>query len=161
HGLSLQAQCDPAWADEIKALATAIAGAKADPLRCELACRIAAAQIDVERARAVRRELLPRALAEPEGIKRLAAIDFYERCALAPRKAAIRDFDAAPDLVETNPTFTNLKFVKTNPSRNPRRPSLRGARPRAHYRVAALAARFARQRGAGRRSAIPCRILVL
>ncbi len=48
-------------------------------------------------ARAARRELLPRALAEPKGVKRLGAIDFYERCALARRKAAIRDFDAAPD----------------------------------------------------------------
>src|SRR5262249_36943973 len=64
---------------------------------------------------------------------------------------------------KTNPTFTNLKFVKTNPSRNPTRPSASGARRRArfrasvrraHYRVAALAARFARQRGAGRRSAM-------
>ena len=112
HGLSLQARCDPAWAGEIEALAAAIAGAGADPLRCELAGRIAAAQIDVQRARAVRRELLPRALAEPEGIKRLAAIDFYERCALARRKAAIRDFDAAPDFVKTNP-----RFVETNPTR--------------------------------------------
>jgi len=134
HGLNLQARCDAAWADEIKALAAAIAGAEADPLRFELAGRIAAAQIDVQRARAARRELLPRALEEPKGIKRLAAIDFYERCALARRKAAIRDFDAAPDFVETNPTF-----VKTNPSRNPRRPSPSGARPR----------------GAGRRLAIP------
>ena len=119
HGLSLQARRDGAWADEIKALAAAIAGAKPDPLRLELAGRIAAAQIDVARARAARRELLPRALAKPNGIKRLAAIDFYERCALARRKAAIRDFDAAPDFVETNPTF-----VQTSPSRNPRRPSL-------------------------------------
>src|SRR5262249_5346420 len=122
------------WAEEIKALAAAIAGAKADPLRHELAGRIAAAQIDVARARAARRELLPRALEERNGIKRLAAIDFYERCALARRKAAIRDFDAAPVFVKTTP-----RFGKPHPSRNPRRPSPGGARPR----------------GAGRRLAIP------
>ena len=38
HGLTLPACCDPAWSDEIKALARSIAGEDADAERLELAC---------------------------------------------------------------------------------------------------------------------------
>src|SRR5262249_28461174 len=50
---------------------------------------------DIVRVRDARRALWPAALEAPDGIKRLAAIDYYERIALAGRARAIRDFEAA------------------------------------------------------------------
>jgi hypothetical protein len=57
HGLTHSAAGDPGWSNEIKALAHSIAGADASPGRCELACRVAEAQIDVMRARRARTDL--------------------------------------------------------------------------------------------------------
>lgn len=54
HGLNLPALRDPALADEIAALAREIAGPHAGARRFELACRIAAAQIDLVAPRAAR-----------------------------------------------------------------------------------------------------------
>ena len=94
HGLNVPASRDPVCTAEIAALARLIAGEGRDTLRYQRACAIAAAQIDVVRVRDARRELWPSAL-EPDGIKRLAALDYYERIALTRRGRAIRDFDAA------------------------------------------------------------------
>jgi hypothetical protein len=97
HGLNLPARYDPSRSGEIDALAGVIAGADAGAERRELASRIAAAQIDVERARRARLDLYPQALRERDAIARLAAIDRYEGRALSLRKRAMRDFDDAPD----------------------------------------------------------------
>ena len=104
HGLNLTAECDPARADEIAALALIIAGPDAPALRLGLAWRVAAAQIDIVRVRRAKCDLFPVA-GEPGGLERFAAMDFYERRALTRRRAAIRAFDAAfrPAFVKTNP----------------------------------------------------------
>src|SRR5688572_1535334 len=96
HGLNLPARYDPSRSGEIDALARVIAGADAGADRLELASRIAAAQIDVERSRRARLDLYPQALRERDAIARLAAIDRYEGRALSLRKRAMRDFDDAP-----------------------------------------------------------------
>ena len=101
HGLNLPARYDPTRAAEIVALARAIAGADAEAERLEIASRIAAAQIDVERARRARLDLYPQALRERDAIARLAAIDRYEGRALSLRKRAMRDFDDASDRAST------------------------------------------------------------
>ena len=97
HGLNLPARYDPARSGEIVALARAIAGADAGAECLELASRIAAAQIDVERARRARLDLYPQALRERDAIMRLAAIDRYEGRALSVRARAMREYDDAPD----------------------------------------------------------------
>src|SRR5215467_9680571 len=82
HGLNVPARSDPTHVAEIAALARAIAGEGSDALRYQRACAVAAAQLDVMRARNARHALWPAALAAPDGIKRLHAIDYYERIAL-------------------------------------------------------------------------------
>jgi hypothetical protein len=95
HGLKLPALCDPAWSGEIEALAREIAGADAGLERLALARPIAAAQIDLVRARRARRDLFPKNLRKPDATARLAAMERYERRAWSRRKCAIRDFDDA------------------------------------------------------------------
>jgi hypothetical protein len=93
HGLEMPSLRDPTVSSEIEALAREIAGGGACAQRHEAACRIAAAQIDLLRARRARRVLTADTTHDHEW--RLAALDRYERRALSRRKFAIRDFDAA------------------------------------------------------------------
>ena len=58
HGLSRPAGVDPVFADQIAALARAIAGPAAGAERFAMACRIACAQVDVWRARRARADCL-------------------------------------------------------------------------------------------------------
>ena len=65
HGLTLSVLADPAGSAEVEALAREIAGEGANLELQELACRIAAAQIDLVRVRRARYQLLSRALGDP------------------------------------------------------------------------------------------------
>jgi hypothetical protein len=76
-------------------LARAIAGGDAGRQRYEMACLIAAAQIDVARVRRARCDLLAGAPLDDSVLIRAAALDRYERRALSRRKLAIRQFRAA------------------------------------------------------------------
>ena len=65
HGLSLPALGDPAWSAEITALGRKIAGEDASAEQWQLACRVAAAHIDVMRVRQARHQMVGQALKDP------------------------------------------------------------------------------------------------
>jgi hypothetical protein len=93
HGLTLPPSRDPGVADAIRGLAQAIAGTSRNSHAIALAMRIADAEIALLRARRARLALYAgEACAD---IRRLAAIEYYERRARARRKFAIRALDAA------------------------------------------------------------------
>jgi hypothetical protein len=120
HGLSIPILADPATAAAVEALARQVMAAlgrvihpakriepaseesKGSPMHAELgtlARAVAEAQVDLLRIRRVRHELIAAALTGESGSAqlgaRLAAIERYERCALARRRRAIRALDAA------------------------------------------------------------------
>jgi hypothetical protein len=119
HGLSVPVLADPATAAAVEALACQVmaelgrtihsakgiepAGEGSDrlPPRADLgtlARAVAEAQVDLLRIRRVRHELIAAGLTGENGPAqlgaRLAAIERYERCALARRRRAIRAGDA-------------------------------------------------------------------
>jgi hypothetical protein len=91
HGLSVLALRDPSRAGEIATLARAIAGDDPTAWRLALAAWIAAAQIDVVRARGARLGSYPQTPDEPGAIARLAAIDRYEKRAMSRRNRAVME----------------------------------------------------------------------
>ena len=85
HGLTRSVLGDSVFAQKIAVFARVVAGADADAHLLHLACRIAAAQIDVVRVRHARLELLAR-VSEVEAGAQLLTLDRYVRYALSRRQ---------------------------------------------------------------------------
>jgi hypothetical protein len=65
HGLSRPVHSDPAWSEEVQALAREIAATNANADIQDIAHRVAEAHIDLRRIRHARHRLLSRALSDP------------------------------------------------------------------------------------------------
>jgi len=112
HGLSTSIFSDPILSSEAENLANEIIGEGANPDALEFARRIAETQIDLVRIGQARYEVMKsvaaalspqksaREVSGPSGeglennLKKLVALDRYERRTLSRRKFAIREFDA-------------------------------------------------------------------
>ena len=86
---------DPLLAEEVVELAGRLASESADPEMKELAVRVAEAQVDVQRVRAVRHALLTRPAIAADEIRQLCTLSRYEKLAMRRRKFAIRAWQAA------------------------------------------------------------------
>jgi hypothetical protein len=118
HGLNVAAARDPAFAGVIAGLARLIAGPDAAAIGLALACAVAAAQVDVMRARRARCALWPSDPGEAGAVRRLACLYRYEQRALALRDRAIDAFDAAMSaLGETKPAAAISAVGETKPTR--------------------------------------------
>jgi hypothetical protein len=147
HGLSRSAARVPELAQELNALARAIAGANPSIERFEMACLIAAAQLDVMRARRARWELLAAIPLDAAKLGQAVALDRYERRALSRRKRAIWRFDAAFSNESERATPASLCPVAVRPNEPEDLESQRG--------ILARRTRERAQGGAGQRPAWP------
>ena len=139
-GLSLPVLADPVLSDQVKALAREIAGEVADDHIFALAWRIAEAQIDLQRVRQARHQLLsdrlkdfgharspnkalaPNATSQAphklaailmQESQQIQAIDRYEQRAWSRRRFAIRAFDV--ERQRTPPILIEI-FGRTKPN---------------------------------------------
>ena len=87
HGLSRPAGLDPACAQQIASLARAVAGADAGRERFAMACRIAAAQVEVARARLARAEIFSVTRLDDATLARAQATHRYEQARLRSASA--------------------------------------------------------------------------
>src|SRR3954447_13185134 len=122
HGLSRPAALDPALAMQIMALACAMAGRKPTDERLHLAMRIAAAHVEVRRARRARAEILSAARVDDAVLKHALATDRYEARALKLRKLATRRFDGILE-AGLQPVAAHRGY-KGFPRTNPRYPTI-------------------------------------
>jgi hypothetical protein len=91
HGLSLPLHLDMSTSAKVDAIARALADGQANEEKLAAAAEVARAQLDLLRIRAARAELMAEvdlASADLNHLKRLAALDRYERLAATKRRRA-------------------------------------------------------------------------
>jgi hypothetical protein len=95
HGFVVPVLADPALAKDIVELAERFADGSKDPRMRALAVDVAAAQVDVERVRHARYDLIARRAIGADEIRQLCTLVRYERLAAWRRKLAARAWQAA------------------------------------------------------------------
>jgi hypothetical protein len=93
HGLSLPLWLDAARSEQANAIARLLTPDQADEEKLTAACEVAQAQIDLLRIRAVRAKLMAEVdltTASLDHLRRLKALDRYERLAASKRRRASR-----------------------------------------------------------------------
>lgn len=91
HGLSGPLRSDPVTSAKADVIARALAGEEADEDRLASAADFARAQLEVLRIRSIRNALMAKikpAYASTQELRRIAALDRYERCCLTKRRRA-------------------------------------------------------------------------
>jgi hypothetical protein len=129
HGLSRPARLDPALAKDVAALPRAIAGRGGGSQRFEMACAVAAAQIDVARVRRARCDLLSAAPLDDDAVLiAAAALDRYERrvCRAANSQSGNSTLRSRAHLKSAT------EFALRHPANWPNKPK-RGKRRRRHF----------------------------
>ena len=112
HGLSVPAIADPAFCQQVREFALAVAGPSADSTEMALATLVAAAQVDVQRARRAACAVMSGmkwdcSVTDRKALRRLDWIKRYEhRCALCRDKAMRQLRERRLSHSETNPTAT-------------------------------------------------------
>ena len=119
HGLSLPIMPDT---EALDLLARTLVRESADQDQLEAARAVAAAHLDVQRIRAVKRAATPTwpdQILDPQALTELCAIGRYERLALSRRKAARRRLDesvvATGDATEAGSRMKALRKVSSDP----------------------------------------------
>src|SRR5215831_3580628 len=100
HGLSLPLTADPAASMKARQLAQMLVPKGADDMQVVTAVEVAQAHVQMLRVAAVRSELVANtdfASANLKQVRRIAALDRYERQALTRRRQAARKLSAASD----------------------------------------------------------------
>jgi hypothetical protein len=117
--LTQPANCEPDAQSAIAHLTHALVQESGGTAALPGALRVAAAQFDLMRVRRAREPLYAQAFAQPtsEAIRRLAALERYERRARSQRKAAIRDFKML-GTGAADPAQETTKRTKPNQTQN-------------------------------------------
>ncbi len=114
HGLNLPIWSDPTLAPEAEGLARSIAGRKASNMKIELARQIASAQVDINRVRRLRTNMIgcllsdptfTKASALPEKIKSKTLIGLTDQLESSVMDLMNTLFDAGPLKGDEKPTF--------------------------------------------------------
>ncbi len=92
HGLSCPLSLGPDSAAKIEGIALVVAGNGAGQEQLVAAVEFAHAQLEVLRIRAKRAELIAKIVYNTQELRRLAALDRYERYALTERRRAAGKF---------------------------------------------------------------------
>jgi len=99
HGLSSPLRLDPVTSARADAIARALTGEDANENTLKLSAELAHAQLELERIRSTREDLMAKfGLDQPEirTLRRLAALDRYERYAYTRRRQASSQFLKQP-----------------------------------------------------------------
>jgi hypothetical protein len=94
HGLSGPLRLDPFTSVKVDAIALAVAGPEASERQLKSAAEFAIAQLELQRIRSMRTEMMQEIdlnSIDSQELRRIAALDRYERYSLTQRRRAARE----------------------------------------------------------------------